>query len=341
MKIKMIVLCGFIITLLASCSGIGSPDNLATLDAEHLELTAIQRVTLDSAQTEQAKPTETLAPTNTLTPIPTIDRTRPLVQTITPELACDQASAGHPFDVTIPDGTVMSPGESFSKTWRLVNAGSCTWTRQYAVTFFSSNSMNALQTNFLLQEVKPGDVIDVTVNMEAPKSPGVYQGNWMLSNAQGELFGIGPNGDAPFWVKIEVVPSITETPRPTPTVTSTPIVFLTGEQALQDNDQLDLDSDTLNPEDITTSDFVYRAGNGDSHILMTMNGTVWAVFENKKPTFGDCSQATLTGNAISFTNDFMGKFICYQTSNGYPGRLSIEKTDANGINLSFLTWSLP
>jgi hypothetical protein len=47
----------------------------------------------------------------------------------------------------------------------------------------------------------------------------------MLSNADGELFGIGPNGDAPFWARIIVVPSETETP--TPTNTPTPEVTLT------------------------------------------------------------------------------------------------------------------
>jgi hypothetical protein len=135
------------------------------------------------------------------------------------------AAAGHPIDVTIPDGTVMAPGESFSKTWRLENVGSCTWTRFYAVVFFSGNSLNAHQTNYLPAEVEPGETIDLTVDMEAPMEAGEYQSNWMLSNADGELFGIGPNGDAPFWARIIVVPSETETP--TPTNTPTPEVTLT------------------------------------------------------------------------------------------------------------------
>ena len=341
MRIKWIVLSGLIIILLAACSGTGEQEALPSLDAVALEETAIHQATLDAAQTAQAEPTQTPAPTLTQTLIPTIDRTRPIIQTPTPEKPCDQAAAGHPFDVTIPDGTVMSPGESFSKTWRLVNAGSCTWTRQYAVSFFSSNSMNAFQVNLLQQEVRPGEVIDVTVNMEAPDSPGIYQGNWMLRNAQGELFGIGPNGDAPFWVKIEVVPSITETPYPTPTITSTPMVYLTGEVELADNDQFDLDSDEKNPADITLSDFVYRRGEGESHVLTTMNGTVWKVFEGTKPTFGECSQANLKGTAISFTDDFAGTYICYQTSEAFPGRLSIEQADSNGIYVNFITWSIP
>ena len=36
-------------------------------------------------------------------------------------------------DVTVPDGTVLSPGEHFRKVWRLRNTGTCTWNRSYKV----------------------------------------------------------------------------------------------------------------------------------------------------------------------------------------------------------------
>src|SRR5215216_5539815 len=34
-------------------------------------------------------------------------------------------------DVTIPDGTIMKPGEDFVKTWAVRNTGSCTWDEGY------------------------------------------------------------------------------------------------------------------------------------------------------------------------------------------------------------------
>jgi hypothetical protein len=114
-------------------------------------------------------------------------------------------AAGVPFDVTIPDDTVMQPGQSFTKTWRLVNNGTCKWTRLYAVVFFSGNPMEAHQTNYLNAEVLPGQSIDVSVEFIAPFESGTYQSNWMLQSQAGELFGLGPNGDAPFWVRIQVV----------------------------------------------------------------------------------------------------------------------------------------
>ena len=36
-------------------------------------------------------------------------------------------------DVTIPDGTYINPGASFTKIWRLKNTGTCAWTTQFAL----------------------------------------------------------------------------------------------------------------------------------------------------------------------------------------------------------------
>src|SRR5690349_5782138 len=40
-------------------------------------------------------------------------------------------------DVTVPDGTNFPPKATFTKTWRLKNIGSCTWTTSYQIVFFS------------------------------------------------------------------------------------------------------------------------------------------------------------------------------------------------------------
>jgi len=335
-----IVLILWLFLALTACSGLDPTILTPTLDATVLHKTAVYQVTLDAPAEPSPLPTQTLPPPATPTNIPTLDRTRPLINTPTPETPCNKAAAGHPIDVTIPDGTVMNPGQSFAKTWRLENAGSCTWTRLYAVTFFSGNSMNAYQTNTLAEPVEPGQQIDVTVDMEAPEKPGIYQSNWMLADEEGILFGIGPNGDAPFWVKIEVVPAITETPQPTATVTPTPVVYLSGEAELADGDQLDLDSGTLNPEDVTSADFVYQTGEDPAHILLTMNGTLWALFGEDEPTFGDCTMAETSGNALSFSDLPEGSYVCYRTSDVLLGRFLFVGLDGDALVVRFVTWSM-
>lgn len=326
---------------LTGCGLNSSEVNVPTLDATSLNRTAISAATADYVQTQSMLPTPTLTLTSTWTPAPTIDRTRPPLQSPTPEIPCNQAAAGRPIDVTIPDGTLMTPGEDFSKTWRLENVGSCTWTRLYTLTFFSGNSLSAIQNHTLLQEVPPGATIDLTVDMVAPQTPGIYQSNWMLQDSQGELFGIGPNGDAPFWVQIEVRAPVTETPQPTPTLTSTPVVYLDGEAIMVNGDQLDLDTGTLNPGDITLGDFLYRFSSDVEQVLMPLNNLTWMVFGEDQPTLEDCVDADKNGDSIVFNTNDKDIYLCYQTSEALPGRLLIREFADGELRLEFITWSVP
>lgn len=335
---KKILFLSLLLLFLTACSRAETPQNTPVLDEAELNETAVSRATADSIQTQSIIPTNTLEPVYTATAISTLERTRSSITTPTAEKACNVAAAGHPIDVTIPDGTVMEPGETFSKTWRLENVGQCTWTPQYAVTFFSGNSMEAIQNQPLRAPVEPGEVVDFTVDMKAPAASGFYQSNWMLLDPQGDLFGIGPNGDAPFWVQIEVV-SITTTPQPTPTVTITPIVYLTGESDLVDKDQFDLDGGIINPEDLTQVDFVYQQGGKPTHTFSTMNGTEWLVMDEDEPGFEDCISAEFTGNPISFDEVPLGTYVCFNTSDGFPGWLLFESFEGGRLSISFLIWS--
>ncbi len=125
---KSIFLISCLIIALSACNQAATDTQIPTLDPTALIETAVYRATADFILTQSAMPTPTMASDSTWTPIPTIDRTRPPAQTPTSEIACNQAAAGNPIDITIPDGTKMTPNESFAKTWRLENVGSCTWT---------------------------------------------------------------------------------------------------------------------------------------------------------------------------------------------------------------------
>lgn len=312
-----------------------------TLDATRLNETAVNLVTMDFAETQTHVPTETPTPTQTSTPIPTLDRTRPPIQTPTSELACNLAAAGQPIDITIPDDTRLAPGTPFSKTWRLKNIGACTWTRQYAVTFFSGNSLSAQFTHYLQQPVNPGEIADLTVDMVAPEKIGLYQSNWMLSDPEGTMFGIGPHGDAPFWVRIEVVQIVTETPQPTATMTPTPVVYVSGEVELVDGDALDLDTAALNPEDDSIADLTYAFGGEPTHLLTPMNSLEWALYGDTEPGLINCVNKVLNDQAIGFSEVPSETYYCYQTSEGLRGWLLIESYDAGKLSVSFLTWATP
>ena len=116
--------------------------------------------------------------------------------------ACD--SAQFIADVTIADGTSVSPGGTFVKTWRLKNIGTCTWTTSYAVVFTGGDQLGAPAVVNMPSSVAPGATVDISVNMTAPSTPGHYRGNWKLRNASGGLFGVGGSANYLFWVDINV-----------------------------------------------------------------------------------------------------------------------------------------
>ena len=113
-------------------------------------------------------------------------------------------------DVSVPDGTYIDAGKSFSKVWRLRNSGTCTWTSEYALTFQSGYRMGAASVIPMHGSVEPGDTVDLTIDLRAPQTPGSFWGFWMLRNANGQLFGTGDDGNSPVWVKIITEPEIRE-----------------------------------------------------------------------------------------------------------------------------------
>ena len=117
-------------------------------------------------------------------------------------LACDWVQ--FVSDVSVPDNTRLTAGQSFTKTWRLRNIGACTWTPQYALVFVNGDRMQAPAVIPLNRNVRPGETVDLSVNLVAPAAPGDYRGNWMLSNQFGYEFGIGSDARKAFWVDIIV-----------------------------------------------------------------------------------------------------------------------------------------
>lgn len=176
--------------------------------------------TVEVALTQAAENTQ-IPPTQQSTPSSTIFIVQPSA-TGSPIDCVDLAT--FVADVTFPDGSTLTPGEPFLKIWSLQNSGNCSWTPSYSIVFFGGERMSASSVIALATTVPPDDIVNLAVDMIAPILPGTYQGFWRLRNADGVLFGIGPDGDQSFWVKI-VVPAESTL---TPTLTSTPTLTLTS-----------------------------------------------------------------------------------------------------------------
>lgn len=151
-------------------------------------------------------PTQTPVPTTatsipTNTPIPPTASQTPL-PTATAVSYCDWVT--FITDVTIPDGTKVAPGETFTKVWRLKNRGTCTWTADYMLVFVRGDQMGGTTAVHLPGNVAPGQTVDVSVTLIAPDKRGGYVGYWMLRNPSGALVGYGVSANQAFYVDIEV-----------------------------------------------------------------------------------------------------------------------------------------
>lgn len=91
-------------------------------------------------------------------------------------------------DVTIPAGTVMQPGQEFTKTWKVANTGTCDWVYLYRLVFISGDRMEG-EPSGLGKIIPPGKWTQLSVGMKAPSKPGTYAGNWRFANQSGLVFG--------------------------------------------------------------------------------------------------------------------------------------------------------
>lgn len=90
-------------------------------------------------------------------------------------------------DVTIPDGTVLRPGQVFIKTWRVRNSGNTTWDNRYSFAHFGDERLGALAA-IPLPRVAPGREVNLSLRMIAPLQPGTYRSTYKFKNPSGQWF---------------------------------------------------------------------------------------------------------------------------------------------------------
>lgn len=123
-----------------------------------------------------------IRPSQLVTPTPV-----PYVPSSQPVASCTN-SMTFVADVTVKDGTTFKQGERFRKTWRVYNNGSCAWNPSYSFVFVSGSSMGGNAVS-IPTTVKPGQTIDISVDLTAPNADGSYTGYWQMRSPYGQNFG--------------------------------------------------------------------------------------------------------------------------------------------------------
>lgn len=183
---RSIILLFAVIFIVSACN---LPTNVDTspADPNAVFTAAAQTASVQLTQAaENRQPTQSPPTSPPLQPPTLAPSATPSLPIMTPTQECDKADFIK--DVTIPDGAVFAPGETFTKTWRIKNIGTCTWTTGYALIFDGGSAMGGFSPQPLTGSVSPGQTVDISVNMTAPNNGGDYVGNWQIRNASNVLF---------------------------------------------------------------------------------------------------------------------------------------------------------
>jgi len=178
-------------------------------------------LTVQAQNTQPASVTDTpLAALATAIPLantPSANTPAAALPTLTPFVTSSAASTGVTkfcianatfISETIPDGTIESPGATFTKTWTIQNSGTCTWDSTWKFVYFSGDLMGAAVTYPLTStQIAPNQTLNFSIVLTAPTDEATYTGYWKLESPYGCVFGDSGGGacsGVPYSVQIAV-----------------------------------------------------------------------------------------------------------------------------------------
>lgn len=188
--LALMLVCGL---LLASCG----PSETAvgpTPDVAAVRTSAASTVEAKFTLTAAAFTPTPFEATDTPEPNATVTETATSAAVITnaegtPVELCD--SLGYDVttvDVNVPDGTIMSPGQDFIKTWLVKNNGSCPWGAGYVLAYAGYDDQMSGQFIAFDEVIQPGQEVEASVQFKAPAEVGTYVSAWSMKNPAGVFF---------------------------------------------------------------------------------------------------------------------------------------------------------
>ena len=182
-----VLLLALILTLVVAARSLRATPVTPTADLAGVQTQAVATFAGGLTATVQAQPTSTA----TQTPEPAEPATETAVTEATsaesPTPSCYRLKFVR--DVTIPDNTLMTPAQVFTKTWEVENNGTCPWKPGFTLVLVGGVAMGG--SPFTLEAtVNPGARIQISIKMVAPTNQtGVIVGNWRMLDQGGTPFG--------------------------------------------------------------------------------------------------------------------------------------------------------
>lgn len=91
-------------------------------------------------------------------------------------------------DLTIPDGTIVAPGQVLDKRWQVENSGSCNWDKTYRLKLVAGSNLN-VPLEQALYPARSGSQGTIRIIFIAPDDIGTHRSAWQAHTPQGEPFG--------------------------------------------------------------------------------------------------------------------------------------------------------
>ncbi|MCJ7432666.1 MAG: NBR1-Ig-like domain-containing protein [Anaerolineales bacterium] len=102
-------------------------------------------------------------------------------------------------DVTVEDGTIVTPGSSVDKQWLVTNSGTCNWDASYHVKWIGGDPLGAV-TEQVLYPARAGSQATIRILFTAPTVVGTYPSQWQAYGPDGIAFG------DPVYIEIVISP---------------------------------------------------------------------------------------------------------------------------------------
>lgn len=185
MKSKTILISLILIVgaFLFSCAN-NQADQTTAVDTDTIRTQAVE--------TYASSLTETLAAT--FTPFPTLTpvRVTETALSTTPEPSPTSNPCFNLLyiaDVTIPDGTRLKAGETFTKTWQVQNIGGCAWRPGFTFQHVGGELMRGTPVT-LTAAIPTGAKREISVELVVPSGiNGVIESAWQMADENGIFFG--------------------------------------------------------------------------------------------------------------------------------------------------------
>jgi len=164
--------------ILAGCTAVAAAGTVAYLQPWHGQRTPIRAKSSPHPTTTWATAPATPATTSAAA---------------TPELTVPRIKGDQSLfvaDVTIPDGTVVEPGQQFTKTWEIANIGTVPWHGRFLerVALPADNGTCSTPSKVPIPDTKPGTHVRISVTVMAPDTPGSCWVGWKMVDGEDRPF---------------------------------------------------------------------------------------------------------------------------------------------------------